>query len=394
MANLGALDYVSESTVTTGTDDFELAGAVNNMRAFGDAMSNDDTVEYAAYFYNGAALEWETGVGTYVSATNRLARTTILTSSNANAKVSFSAGTKTVVSTPLASRNADFVSFGYAQNRSAAEKAQARANTSSPLNGHLFGLTSSNNSTDATNDIDIAVGEAASTETNPVLMVLASALTKQLDADWAAGTNQGGRYSGVGIADGTYHGFLASKANGADPDIYLYPDPADGTDADSAAFATTVLTALQAETGGSAYAHVRRITSILRESGTIVPFLQVGDDYFRSTASEYSSTSARSNAPLALSVPTGVVVRPRMNIVQQQGTGGDIQSIIGPGAGGGSLMQFAVATNVASDRTDANFSGPPTDTSAQVYFGVSISGGTLTSLVVYTAGWKDARGRN
>src|SRR5690606_22933061 len=50
-----------------------------------------------------------------------------------------------------------------------------------PLRGHIYGLTLSNNTTDATNDIDIAAGEAASDGSDPVLMVLASALTKRLD---------------------------------------------------------------------------------------------------------------------------------------------------------------------------------------------------------------------
>lgn len=128
MANLGALDYVAEATTTTGTDDFELGGAVNNMRAFGDAMSDGDTVEYACYFYTGAALEWETGLGTYDTATDTLARTTVLSSSNADAKVSFSAGTKTVLSTPIAKRHRQMISGGYAQTLTDAEKAQAQSN--------------------------------------------------------------------------------------------------------------------------------------------------------------------------------------------------------------------------------------------------------------------------
>src|SRR5262245_24479105 len=49
------------------------------------------------------------------------------------------------------------------------------------LQNYIAGLTLSNNTTDATNDIDIATGQAADS-TNAVMMTLASGLTKRLDA--------------------------------------------------------------------------------------------------------------------------------------------------------------------------------------------------------------------
>ena len=54
----------------------------------------------------------------------------------------------------------------------------------------IFGLETSNNATDATNDIDIAVGETRDS-TDVTDMVLAAALTKRIDASWVVGTNQG-----------------------------------------------------------------------------------------------------------------------------------------------------------------------------------------------------------
>lgn len=72
----------------------------------------------------------------------------------------------------------------------------------STLPGHLFGLTLSNG-TDATNDIDIAIGQASSNDAavaDRVLMTRSAALTKRLDAAWAVGTNEGGRDTGD-IAD-------------------------------------------------------------------------------------------------------------------------------------------------------------------------------------------------
>lgn len=170
----------------------------------------------------------------------------------------------------IATKNVDdYPRFDAQQSKSAAEQAQLRANYSLPLRGHLFGLTLSNNGIDATNDIDIAVGEAASEQSNPILMVLGTAMVKRLDANWAPGTNEGMRNSAAAITNATYHIYLVSKANGADVDIYAH----------TSAAVATVLTALQAEAGGSAYVNARRIGSIIRESAAIRPFVQYGDKF-------------------------------------------------------------------------------------------------------------------
>jgi hypothetical protein len=79
------------------------------------------------------------------------------------------------------------------------------------FNNHIYGLTYANNGSDATNDIDIAVGGAMDT-TNVNFMVLASALTKRLDAAWAVGTNQGGILSGA-AADVDYNIWLIKRTD-------------------------------------------------------------------------------------------------------------------------------------------------------------------------------------
>jgi len=78
--------------------------------------------------------------------------------------------------------------------------------------GHLFGLTLSNNGSDATNDIDIAIGSAASDATSPTMMTLASGLTKRLDANWAVGTNQGGLDTGS-VGNNVYYIWLIQRSN-------------------------------------------------------------------------------------------------------------------------------------------------------------------------------------
>src|ERR1035437_98854 len=98
-------DEVQETTITTGTTDFNLAGAVPNYQQFSDFMSNNDTTYYTAKLNT----QWETGIGTYSSGSNSLVRTTVLTSSSSGSKVSFSAGTKTVICGPISAGQAAVV---------------------------------------------------------------------------------------------------------------------------------------------------------------------------------------------------------------------------------------------------------------------------------------------
>jgi hypothetical protein len=87
-------DRVKESSTSTGTGTFTLAGADSTYRTFASVCAVGDTVYYA--IAHRTANEWEVGLGTY-SATNTLTRTTVHSSSNANAAVTFSAGTKDVL---------------------------------------------------------------------------------------------------------------------------------------------------------------------------------------------------------------------------------------------------------------------------------------------------------
>jgi hypothetical protein len=100
-------DRVKETTTTTGTGSYTLAGAVANFRAFSSVCANSDTVNYAAVDNAGAG--WEVGLGTW-STGGTLARTTIYASSNGGSAVNWSAGTReiflTAAATFLASRAA------------------------------------------------------------------------------------------------------------------------------------------------------------------------------------------------------------------------------------------------------------------------------------------------
>jgi hypothetical protein len=93
-------DRVRETSTTTGTGTFTLAGAVQGFETFSSAIGNTNTTYYA--ISNQANGEFEVGLGTVGAGT--LARTTIISSSNSDSAVNFSAGTKDVFVTLPASK--------------------------------------------------------------------------------------------------------------------------------------------------------------------------------------------------------------------------------------------------------------------------------------------------
>ena len=84
-------DRVQETSTTTGTGTFTLAGAVSGFQSF-SVIGNANTTYYAIV----GGTEWEVGLGTYTSSGTLLSRDTILESSNGGTAVNFSAGTKNV----------------------------------------------------------------------------------------------------------------------------------------------------------------------------------------------------------------------------------------------------------------------------------------------------------
>ncbi len=115
----------------------------------------------------------------------------------------------------------------------------------------------SNNSVDPTNDIDF--NSCRFTFDDGTGEVLASGYTKQLDAVFVAGNNQGGRIGT--LADGTYNCFrIYNPSNGLSDEI----------------MADSMTPSLPA-----GYTKKRYCGSILRESGAIVQFIQAGNYFFR-----------------------------------------------------------------------------------------------------------------
>ena len=94
-------DRVKVTFTTTGTADFTLGGASLGFQDFA-IIGNGNETYYAAV--DAITGDWEVGIGTYTTAGPTLTRTTILESSAAGAKVSFSSGSKDVFVTYPAER--------------------------------------------------------------------------------------------------------------------------------------------------------------------------------------------------------------------------------------------------------------------------------------------------
>lgn len=238
--------------------------------------------------------------------------------------------------------------------------------------GHIWGLTLSNNGTDAVNDIDIAVGEARNS-TNLVDMVLASALTKRLDAAWAVGTNQGGLDTGT-IANNTYHVHLIERT--------------DGTVVD-ALFSLSAT----APTMPANYTFFRRIGSIMRVGATIRAFSQLGEEFlwkvptFDIAVSNLGTTATS----YTLAVPIGIQVTARLYVDMSHATANTtiylssldqtdtaattIYSLFNDFAAGWGITEMQLRTT----------------TSGQIR---ARSEAATTSLNMITNGWRDDRGRN
>jgi len=96
-------DRVKETSTTTGTGTFDLAGAETGFESFVSGVGDGNQTYYA--ISNDGTNEFEVGIGTVTdAATDTLSRDTIISSSNSDALVNFSAGTKTVFCTLPASR--------------------------------------------------------------------------------------------------------------------------------------------------------------------------------------------------------------------------------------------------------------------------------------------------
>lgn len=245
-----------------------------------------------------------------------------------------------------------------------------------------YNLTISNNVTDVTNDIDIAAGSARDSTNAANIDLLAAITGKQLDVVWGLGPSAGMRASGAAIADGTYHVFVIKR-----PDTGVVDVAAD----------TSVTGVNIPANTNAAYTVRRRIGSIIRTGGAIIPFLQ---DDKRFTLKTPETTVAATNPGTSavtrtMQVPAGIRVGALLNIgISSDVATTDYMLIVSDLSGADVAPAPAL--------TDLIFQSPSTagayrlyvpktvmtDTSRQVRTRLGFSSSN-TQLRIMTYGWED-----
>lgn len=109
MSNSGVHDRVKETTTTTGTSAITLLGATSQFQGFAAKFALRELVYYT--IVGQAGTEWEVGRG-YLRTSTVFVRDVVFESSNANALVNFSAGTKDIFSTIPAAVVDSFFTIG------------------------------------------------------------------------------------------------------------------------------------------------------------------------------------------------------------------------------------------------------------------------------------------
>lgn len=250
------------------------------------------------------------------------------------------------------------------------------ASVASAMSGALLnGLTLSNNSSDATNDIDIAAGAAVSDD-GTTFIALGSGITKRLDASWAVGTGNGGLDTGS-IADTTYFVWLIKRPDTGVVDVLFS-------------------TSASSPTMPSNYTKKKRIGAIIRSSSAILAFIQAGKEFILSNAvidlnAQNPGTSAVTRT---LTVPVGVKVIARVVAGFYPGsTAGTtyLSSLDGTDQAPQAALTASL-TGVGSTSDSAAWSLGPmtvlTNASAQIRSRVSISGAN-DRIGIITLGWID-----
>ena len=96
-------DRVKVTSTTTGTGAMALGSAVTGFETFAQGIGNNNTTYYC--IFNQGTTEFEVGLGTLDGSSANLTRTTVISSSNSDSAVDFSAGTKDVFCTLPASKS-------------------------------------------------------------------------------------------------------------------------------------------------------------------------------------------------------------------------------------------------------------------------------------------------
>ena len=237
---------------------------------------------------------------------------------------------------------------------------------------HLAGFIMSNDGTTPNTTLDFTAGQAADS-TNAVMISVAA--FKKTTGAFVAGTGNGALDTGTVAASTWYHVFAISNAGGTTTDILF-------------SLSAT------APTMPSTYTLKRRIGSFRTDaSAHILPFLQVGDNFYWTSIFTDLNNGGTTSDTLALftfTVPTGVTVRPLVQTYFSNYVG----VINFASAANGNAPTWANTGIVQGLGQNTGVTVPPvfyTNTSAQLWFAGSVT--AASGIYFSTLGWVDDRGK-
>jgi len=255
---------------------------------------------------------------------------------------------------------------------------------------YLAGLGLSNNSGDAGKDLDIAVGECRASSTD---ISLSSALTKELDATWAAGDNEGGMAGNLTVAANTWYHVHAITVGGSD-DIGFDTSP--------------IATNLIAQDSATAY---RRIGSIFTDSSSdIIPFSQIGNEFLWNTNSSdlvisKNNVVTDTTFEVTIATPLSVTTWAKLNIDVTDISNGDGILVHSPDVSIGIAQTLAQSVNYPAQAfagriNCGSFVGIAgtidmvrTDKQSRISYSTGEANDTA-DISFATLGWIDTRGRD
>ncbi len=299
-------NLVYEITTSTGTGNLTTSAASSGFRGLDAAFS---TASFMYTIRHQSAAEWEVGIG-HMSAATTFVRDTPLHSSNGDAAVDFSAGTKDIV----VSAHADQHNW----------------------RGLVDGLTVSRDAGDVSHDINITVGVIWSQKRDR-LIFLSGEITKLGDAVWAEGDDAGGMLSGQSLPTS---GFVY---------FWIMTKDADGT----VDVLMTITSTDVGPTPPAGWSLEAKFMALLTDGdGNFVEFFDRSDGWieFDTSVLDYNATPGITTITQALTIPADCQ-RVRLNVLIAGGAN-TLEMYATDTSAGGDITTFI--TSIADLFTDAS----------------------------------------
>jgi len=237
----------------------------------------------------------------------------------------------------------------------------------------LYGLTIANSASDSLHDIDISAGASVSEDGSSVIE-LTSAITKQIDAAWAAGSNAGGLDTGTVAASTWYYVFIIKNTS---------------TGIVDALFSTSKTS----PTMPSGYTIKKRIGAVLTDSSAdIIQFIQTGNVFRWKTAVRdvNASNPGTSGVLHTLSAPPDTIADISASVYN--GTTNRFYCLVTAIAETDSVPSASIFTLQSAHSATAfyntTYMSIVTDSNSQIRTRFSASG-SLDNITIITLGWTD-----